>query len=202
MEYTLHKTWDGLIITSDEEIDNGDIAFETLNKVLFTAIEEGTIYSSFFKKVIAQQNQIDFSALSEKEQKKIGWFDVENLADNYSIAVYPINGQDRDTVEWIESQKILLQTGFIEGFKKAQELLSDKVFTLEEVNYLIKRCQELHPKYWENEIQSLSQKSWKVELEMKEEVLYTEDGLDYKGGLIPKLTKGKVKITKILGNNE
>ena len=119
MEYTLHKTWDGLIITSDEIVEKGDkslLITEELTLVLTHFEDCEDDYAG--EKVIAQQNQIDLSALSEEEQ-------------------------------------------------------------------------------------SLSQqKSWKVELEMKEEVLYTEDGLDYKGGLIPKLTKGKVKITKILGNNE
>ena len=35
---------------------------------------------SEIKKVIIQQNQIDFSGLSEEEQKEIWWFDVEKLA--------------------------------------------------------------------------------------------------------------------------
>jgi hypothetical protein len=199
MEYTLHKTWDGLIITSDEIVEKGDkslLITEELTLVLTHFEDCEDDYAG--KKVIAQQNQIDFSALSEEKQKRIGWFDVEKLADDFYKKYDPFYNYDY----YIEKEAWKL------GFRKAQELLSDKVFTLEDMVSCFNAAREYRMKnvftYDEarDYIQSLSQKSWKVELEMKEEVLYTEDGLDYKGGLIPKLTKGKVKIIKILGNNE
>ena len=163
MKTHLHKLAEGFIIISDENIKEED----------------------WFYKVIAQQVQIDFSALSGKEQKKIGWFDVEKLAfkefmfpeklfyvmKNSSQNEYLLEEEygKQNTVVYFQC------VAFIKGFQKAQELLSDKRFTLEDMQ---KALQELSIRYsngYDRDfdidfqeadfiIQSLSKpKSWEVE---------------------------------------
>jgi hypothetical protein len=192
MTYTLHKLPEGgFIVTSDEKINKYDIAFEILNKVLFTVLEENDYSNSSFKKLIAQQEQIDFSALSEEEQKEIGWFDVEKLAKE-SIGNKYFQDEIPDAI-----------ADYKKGFQKAQELLSDRRFTLDEVRQSFWKCFEniglgYSVTMGDLEVELSKSLSWKVEVEMEKETLYTDDGLDYKGNLIPKLTAdGKIKILKL-----
>jgi len=93
--YKLHKLPEGFIITSNEEIKEGDFVYskdsETIDKtkgffichqiehelnVPATRFEGKDYFNELqrLKKVIAQQHQIDFSALPEDDYKKIGWF--------------------------------------------------------------------------------------------------------------------------------
>jgi len=181
MNYTLHKLPEGFIITSnkpeegintevtyyDDKVDsNGLVTLpemftENLNTYLVKGIKENRRY---VYKVISQQNQIDFSALSEDEQKYL-------------------------------------------GFQKSQELLSDRMFTLEDIEEAIRYGFDVgfcsnssnktknNLKSKESFIQSLSQpKLYKVELEMD----CTLVGLDLEDNCKPKLTNGKVKILKLL----
>jgi cephalosporin-C deacetylase-like acetyl esterase len=103
--------------------------------------------------------------------------------------------------------------------EKAQELLSDRRFTLEDVRKLVNSVTEFmshhEPEefdgWFERKLQSLSQQSWKVELEMEdvfhknEETHITDFGTQnlavksnysthYKQ---PKLKEGKIKILKL-----
>jgi len=181
MNYTLHKLPEGFIVTSHEEIKEGDLVHHTfgIHKAVYKNgilgwISDKTKAHLYFGtegggKVIAQQDQIDFSFLSKEEQKEIEWFDVEELALNETSDID--NSQfDRGVVY-----------GFHKGFKKAQELLSDRRFTLEDMRKAFNAGDTY--RYYENGgfrnipsdildeeqyIQSLSQpKSWKVELEME-----------------------------------
>ena len=201
--YTLHKLpQEGFIVTSDEEIKNGDLVLE---KYADTSLKLDTCtpmskliseeYSKGFQtKVIAQQDQIDFSSLSEEQQKEIGWFDVASFA---SVAVI-CNGGLITT----ENEQEVAFSYYYQGFQKAQELLSDRRFMLEDVQLAFAKGAEYTTKpypqnvQFENEYkQSLSQKSWKIELEMN---TWFENGYD--GKIIPtspKLTNGKIKILKL-----
>ena len=69
-DYILHKLSEGFIITSLSEISNGEY-YLTDKKELEQFLNTG-YNGKNFNKVIAQQDQIIFSALSEEEQKKIG----------------------------------------------------------------------------------------------------------------------------------
>jgi hypothetical protein len=204
-EYTLHKLPQGFIITSDEDINIGEQYLDDSNFIRRSVTGEGEYWRARnnYKKVIAQQDQIDFSFLSEDEQKKIGWFDVDKL----KLEKYPIDRKFNDSFE------SGLRIGFIEGFQKAQELLSDRMFTLEDMKKAFNAGDNY--RYYENGgfrsipsdvldeeqfIESLSQKSWKIELEMNDrckcgttceyEVCIHESK--------PKLTNGKIKILKLL----
>jgi hypothetical protein len=149
IQYNLHKLPEGFIITSDETpIKKGELYYNIVNYQIFKL--DGVVFNHC-KKVIAQQHQIDFSALSGEEQKEIGWFDVEKLSlqDNEFWRY----GGDYDVFE----------TGFKAGFQKAQELLSDRRFTLEDIEQAMIEGLSIE-KFWEKCVQSLSQpKSWKVE---------------------------------------
>lgn len=196
--HTLHKLQQGFVITSNESYSNGDfvllpLSFELRKCVNRTTFIEGT------KKVIAQQHQIDFSALSEEEKEKIGWFDVEELAKQIFIDAYGVEPMAIDTHE-------RLLNAIKTSLQKSQELLSDKRFTLNDIAVAFEagRTFEVSNRESLNQIeyiQSLSQpKSWRVEIELGE--INMNSGGFEKGSPItiyyPAIENGKVKILKLL----
>jgi hypothetical protein len=165
-QYTLHELPEGFIVTSNEEIEEGDKIL--YNRLFYTGeAGEDNLDKFYFTKVIAQQDQINFSALSEEEQKKIGWFNIEKLATQYENIEY----KDVDHYDPCGYSGTDYNLGFQQGFQEAQKLLSDKMFTLEDV---IKAYQtgynegaeldKYAPRNSSEFIKSLSRpKSWKVE---------------------------------------
>jgi len=117
MNTQLHKTQQGFIVTSGDKIGEKDLIL--WDGKVKTAID--TSYSYPTQKVIAQQHQLDFSAISEEWCKKIGHFDTVKFA--------------RDEHKF--NHKIIHEMSFVIGveigFQKAQELLSDKKFTLADI---------------------------------------------------------------------
>lgn len=180
---TLHKLPEGFIVTSDEEYKDKDfvllpITFDLRRCVNGTTFIEGT------KKVIAQQDQIDFSALTEEEQKEIGWFDVEKLADNIFIGA---SYQDK-----------YVKMGYIAGFKKAQELLYDTELFDTEIQVVG------DDKTMPIRDFLIKPKSWTIEVEMEYQDMMGMwvskptilEHLDRPSR--PKFTNKKLKVTKIL----
>lgn len=156
--YILHKLPEGFIVTSDEEPKLGKVYDSDVNCILeFTPYDKTTC---FYKKIIAQQDQLDFSALSKEEHKEIGWVDVDKLSTEYADFNYANRG------EYI-AQNYASNHSFKAGFQKAQELLSDRRFTLEDIAFAFRAGIEhgINPKKLNTTeyIKSLSQpKSWKV----------------------------------------
>ena len=170
-------------------------------------------------KVIAQQDQIDFSSLTEEEQKEIGWFDIEKFSKEASKKkvklIYGERINNGDIDEYVKTGGLVIVTCgeplYKEGFQKAQELLSDRVFTLEDVVKIVHMWDNHIIIYEEDKgsfsaiekfIQSRFQpKSWKIEVEMRQECPYdftsrcTMDRCDCVK--TPKFTNGKLKILKI-----
>jgi hypothetical protein len=214
---TLHKLQEGFIVTSEETPKGSDLIIWTGNtvehfpkqgtpQIKYGCIVESVNYSGTthkdWKKVIAQQDQIDFSSLSEEEQKEIGWFDVEELALNETSDID--NSQfDRGVIY-----------GFHKGFKKAVELLSDRRFTGEDLaNYLnfVEDYYYYHSDTWYDRdtdepvkratmfFKFKSQlKSWEIEVEMEPYTVLEMSKLPL--GTVnakPKFTNGKLKILKI-----
>jgi hypothetical protein len=194
--YELHKLQEGFIVTSDEEIKHKETWYNPMTADIGINWHEKGIPKEWSKtlKVIAQQDQIDFSFLSKEEQKEIGWFDIEKLAKE----MLP------DDSDWQRRFDI------IKGFQKAQELLSDRRFTLDDVLKIADKYHNIMCLYGNVKgieyLQSLSQpKSWKVEIET---FCGTEDcnffgfhkyeGCKHTELQQPKLTKGKIKILKLL----
>jgi hypothetical protein len=195
MNYTLHKLSEGFIVTSDEEIKHKETWYNPMTADIGINWHEKGIPKEWSKtlKVIAQQDQIDFSSLSEEEQKEIGWFDVEKLAEFTGKNYQHLDGDViNDHPEYY--------SGFFDGFQKAQELLSDRRFTLEDVLKIADKYHNIMCLYGNVKgieyLQSLSQpKSWKIELEME----YDLESIDSsKKVMKPKLTNGKIKIHKLL----
>jgi hypothetical protein len=228
MKLTLHKLPEGFIVTSDEEIKDVRPHKDKLH------LEKGYILNTFpdyltdlseCKLVIAQQDQIDFSALSEEEQKETGWFDVEKALEEILSKEANYNNYWKSI---IYSNPTLISA--------IQELLSDRRFTLEDIRHslieLIKdtSCEDgllvgKSPaeayKWIESYIKSLSVKSWEIEVEMEiNNVDYAWDLFKhdinkqfhfhhYVSGIKsfkkefehlyqqPKFTNGKIKILKI-----
>jgi hypothetical protein len=207
--YTLHKLPEGFIVTSDEILNEGNTIININN---FEIVEnwQGHGSTDWWKKVIAQQDQIDFSGLSEEEQKEIGWVDWLRIAVLSEDAEIEKIGQEYHSHSWYKGVEF--------GFQKAQELLSDKIFTLEDIEKAIKFGQlsekESTSKLFEKRglvkteftkqfIQSLYKNSWQVELEMEECETHRLDECYSRfqcceNPIKPKLTYGKITITKIL----
>jgi hypothetical protein len=85
--YTLHKLPEGFIITSDEKPIKGDLCFDLegnpghknqLYIVKCLRTSDDSYWVKHSKKLIAQQDQIDFSNLTEEEQKEIGWIEPKS----------------------------------------------------------------------------------------------------------------------------
>jgi hypothetical protein len=207
--YTLHKLPQGLfIVTSDEQIKEGDSCYRNTG-VIFVMRKELSRYYESIKdlsahneyKLIAQQDQIDFSALKEEEQKEIGIY-YEPVVEGINSAWSYLNALGYFTDPTNEGR--VVENLLIQARVRSQELLSDRRFSLEDIRNAISfgvntKYTTLTPKGIEVEsekfIQSLSQQSWKVELEMN---TWFENGYD--GKIIPtspKLTNGKIKILKL-----
>jgi hypothetical protein len=182
--FELHKLKEGFIVSSNEEIKENDYVIEDIGGTIYGPIDRESIVENP-KKVIVQQDQIDFSGLLEEEQKEIGWFDVEKL--------YPTKSIEKQSPYTAFNNQLRQQ-----GFQKAQELLSDRRFTENELIEAIIMAQEYtqgHGHVYNSSeiIQSISQKSWKVELEME----FCPQALP-KDRYTPKLTNAKIKILKLL----
>ena len=162
-------------------------------------------------------NNLDFSALSEEQQREIGWFDVEKLAKDEFCHI----SKNPPYTEIVPRQKM---EGYTKGFQKAQQLLSDRRFTLEDIskaiNFGYKKGMKVEADAHRDNnlfaeidfdrnafIQSLSKQSWNVELEMQTDwkphtKLYMESIGDNLSDFIyqpqPKFVEGKVKILKLL----
>jgi len=167
--YTLHKLPEGFIVTSNEDIKEGDEVIHIGNPSFTFNESMRNFLCKDCKKVIAQQDQIDFSDdISEEKLKEIGWFDLEKL----SYEEYPQTKHDNMYDEG-------LRIGFETGFQKAQQLLSDKKFTLEDMRKMMEtgivygrqfewdvlngnKRKEEHNQLFDKLIQSLSQKSWNI----------------------------------------
>ena len=189
-EYTLHPTKEGFIVTSNEQFKIGDINVPSdvisINEFSNTSFEDLEVVNNKnngYKKVIAQQDQLDFSEVPEERQREIGYFDVEKFANNC----------DKSNCRNFKREHTLTETyegiidGFKIGFQKHAKLTSDRRFTEEHIrkaiHFGIDRCHyglshETPSKHTiiNEYIQSLSNQSWPVEIEF---------------------TDGKVKILEI-----
>lgn len=175
MELTLHKLSEGFLITSDEETKNDEWFYNPFIKEV-----QINCNSNDCLKVIAQQDQIDFSDLSEKEQKEIGYFDVEKLAlkefmfpeklfhsmKNSSQNEYLLEEEygKENTVVYFQC------IAFIKSFQKLQEIFSDRKFTLEDMGKCYEEgfyqgsLKDSPVKDFSLYSESLSQpKSWKID---------------------------------------
>lgn len=125
------------IVVSDEELTLGDTLKDCFYFFKGKVIKREYSHHKEGKKIIAgipELPTIDFSALSEEDCKKIGWVDVENLANEK----FP----DESTAGWKDSFSPRERRGFITGFKAAQSL-NEKNFSEEDLIKAIElACEE------------------------------------------------------------
>ncbi len=210
MKFFLHKLPEGFIVTSDKKVV-GTTGFNgETNEIEFFCSHPK--YDEWGLEIIAQQNQIDFSALSEKKQKEIGWFDWKTHIGY--LAIEDAKNAAKLNSNWGNSQwSIAFSSGFEQGFQKAQELLSDRKFTLEDMRNCFAVAQnkgafhmkrqmktgELTFADFDTYIQSISKNVWEVEIEMEPYTVGEMANLPI--GTVnakPKFINGKIKILKIL----
>lgn len=121
----LIKLTDKFILVSDEKIKEGDWYWTPIKRSIeqcirkLLIIKDGENDKEQFKIIagIPELPSIDFSLLSEEDCKRIGWIDVEKLANNTIESYYGDKNAEigsRERSYW-ETQII----GFIEGFKAA-----------------------------------------------------------------------------------
>lgn len=208
MKTHLHKLPEGFIVTSDEEIKQGDLKYTPFDDIIKIHKQEGQYYDTHESKIIAQQHQITFSDdITEEKLREIGWVDVQKLNENangYAVFGKPIG-----------EKYLAFKEGYNQGFQKAQELLSERRFTEGDLRKAIAMAKKANtpdglidmdswisngyegaePAHSEEEIiKSLSQpKSWEVEIEID----FCPQALP-KDRYTPKLTNGKITITRIL----
>jgi len=204
-QYKLIKTPEQFIIVSDEEIKEGDLVYHPEVSKEYTIVVNGNInnlkkgyhiaegvyehkpttnpWYKKEKKLIAQQEQIDFNGFEDI----VGYVDVEKLHDS----LYP-------------KASSLGKRIWIEGFNKANELSSNKEFTLEDMEYCYNTAKRRAVMQeagleadlgFKNYIDTYHQqpKEWMIEIAME----FIPQALPqdrYK----PKLINGKIQITKIL----
>ena len=205
INYTLHKLSEGFVLYKEEIIPfnpNGGTngSFICLCELEYNDDTKWVsnvgncqgcrelLSSSFHINKFPNLPKIDFSALSEEEQKEIGWFDVNKLVKKEA----PLSGN-------------IYLSGYKDGFQKAQELLYDKRFTLEDIMSAYeegeRKIEQMNQnsisyKTFDELIESISQKSWKVELEM--DVFNVTGNLTALSTIRPKITNNKVKVLKLL----
>ena len=182
------------ILVSDEEIKDGDsLYYATTNVILKNYVSETPRRKDDYKIIagIPELPSIDFSALSEEDCKKIGWVDIEKLADKYS------------NFERASKWGDIVRNAYKEGFKTAQSL-NEKKFSEEQIRYLVSSVTEFmshhEPEefdgWFEEKLKILSQpKVFDVEVEV--DFVHTDHvigGFEY----FPKVTKNQIKITKII----
>jgi hypothetical protein len=193
MAYFLHRLNGELIIISND-LSLPYASFYSLldNKIFKKDTAEFSNESSHFG-LIAHESQIDFSLLTEEEKKLIGLPSIyrDYQEDSFEIAT-----------DGLESWK-----AYSSGFKKAQEALSDKEFSLDDImnafyNGWLYRGEPLKfpsakKEYLKN---LLTRKMIKIDLEID-----FDNPIEYKSkkGLDawmapPKNIDGKIKITKVI----
>lgn len=171
INYTRHKLLEGFTITSDEIIKPNDVVLSTVSNTIVRFTDPRFFSDGTYFKIVIHQDQIDFSTLSKEEQKEIGWFDKLKLIKQFA-----------------EEGSWQCPISYELGFQKAQELMSNKMFTLEDMKKAYKegaldmlqannnttidmlfdlkiKCKESYMlENWGEFIESLSQsKSWRIE---------------------------------------
>ncbi len=213
MKTHLHKTPEGFVLTSDEEIQEGDlywcnqkgkgidVGYGQPSQALVISEKRIDMFTcEHCIKILVQQPQLDFSDLKPEEHKEIGLFTqiIRNSAFEYAT-----NHEDSKNC----GHKVLMS--YIAGFQKCQELMG-QIFTSEDMIKAVEMAQTTdeqmnYPKSDEI-IQFLSHKSWEVEIKKE----YLSNNGEWKDVLLPseweintqirpKLTKeGKIKILRLI----
>jgi len=198
MKTYLHKLPEGFILTSDETPKNFDwVIDDNCTGAWQLQIQPETDLSKY-EKVIAQQHQLDLSTLP----KQIELFDVEKLTKQSYERFTPI--ESKLSLDELIQRTGGYNVGFKEGFQKAQELLSDKQFTKEDMWKFA--CNVYNEHYGQNNlsfqdraknmIQSLTKTSWEVEVEMK--TINQDYRFDVGQITRPNFVDGKIKVLKLL----
>jgi hypothetical protein len=155
MKGYLYKLKEGYVLCSDKKLNfnyNESMSFDDFLNVL--------------------SNNLDFSELKEEDVKRIGWFDVEKLAENEfpHIEIGLSEKLAKEDVPYVPRKQ---REAFELGFQKALELTSDRRFTEDDikqayyqgrkdaVNSVTNKLDFINP---DDYIKSISQpKSWEVE---------------------------------------
>jgi hypothetical protein len=190
-QYKLIKTPEQFIIVSDEEIKEGDNAIHIGNPSFTFTESMRNLLCKDCQKVIAQQDQIDFNGFEDI----VGYFDVEKLSENYI---------KDGTKHYMEKTNV--QLAFIKGFNKANELSSNKQFTLEDMEYCYNTAKRRAVMQeagleadlgFKNYIDTYHQqpKEWIIEIAMEQYTQNYHKDIWYNR---PLLINDKIQITKIL----
>ena len=212
-QYKLIKTPEQFIIVSnDDAIVKGNLYYNTRLQNVYEAIANSgynTVDKEF--KVIAQQNQIDFNGFEDI----VGYVDIEKLAYQQAEDKYPMTTAIE--IKLHTTSKLSYQ----EGFNKANELSSNKQFSLEDMEYCYNTAKRRAVMQeagleadlgFKNYIDTYHQQptEWMIEIAMEKSFTgivsgglkpvgeIGSKGLFHHTQLNPKLINGKIQITKIL----
>ena len=186
------------IIVSDEKMNSGDLCFDTYSQTVkqsrFGINDQNA--EKYFKKIIAGVEgypSINYSALSDKDAKRIGYVDVKKLTEQAFPSIVLSTGTLHRTLT-IDNNR----NGFIKGFEACQQL-NDKKFTEDDVRKAIFMARE-QVVYVEGYsipaiINYLSQKIFNIEMIME---IVPDDNNYGSGEIFSGNKKEEAKILKIL----
>lgn len=121
------------IVVNDSEIKGNDFGWDVYEKKIFHAVLnwKGQTKNRYFKITHSTQPLYlnDFWAIKELKlsevEEAINGYSVEKMAESK----YPIQEHTSD----LTAYQSLKRSGYIEGFKAHQELVKDKLFTIEDL---------------------------------------------------------------------
>jgi hypothetical protein len=121
MKATLYKLKEGYVLCSDEQPNHDYKGLMLFTPAMRLLNDMGVSLMGDFKKVLTQSP--DFSLLSEEDAKRIGWFDVDRMANT-----------DCNELTYNDYKHLCIR-GYKVGFQKALELTGR--FTEEQVENLL-----------------------------------------------------------------
>lgn len=234
--FKLYRLPEGFIITSEDEPKINDTVLiinsveqrfiDIVSKETTTGVwvQDDTYHYPYkignfiiCKKIIALQNQIDFSNLSNVDKKKINLIDIEKLSLLYARTI---------PAQMSEDELDYAAKGFYNGFVKAQDTYYNNMFTEEELRKAMDMVKQetytsigAFPTYDLNNIINIIKTSrhWDIEIEMEQNqcdgclanypIINGIHQTPYPSGnmfcqkqkyMLPKLKDNKIKILKIL----
>lgn len=198
MKLQLIMTEPPIIVDLDAKIELNKKFYSKEFNCIDTLLKGGVINEDLCFKIIAglpKLPNIDFSSLSEEDCKKIGYVDVEKLANSYIKKLS--NVPEHYILKYAKED-------FIEGFKLAQQM-NDKKYSEEDMKKAIEMATHINPsdtnRFYSSEeiIQSLIQpRVYDIEVEMETKTLMKPCDVYSETVSYIKTTNNSIKITKIL----
>lgn len=187
MKYTLIISANKYLLCSDEKIMQGNYARYNSGEIVRMDVE---INTDNLSKIIAGHStlpSIDFTSLNKEECDRIGYVDVDVLANNYAVQEHGIDNNK-------QYQRGYSYNGFIEGYNSNKNKYSEDDL-IKAIDMAVNWQYQTEAPITDTIIQSLHNKVFNVEIEMEDKIAL--DGHTVIGSE-PKIHNNSIKILKVL----